>query len=165
MAKLNEDVQTLIVNELACFRTPSEVADLVKEAFGLVVDRRQVQLYDPDRAGKKPADRWCALFTATRAQFLKTKAGLAISHRNWRLRELEDMARAAKKRKDYRLARELLEQAAKEEGEVYTNHRAKEPVSETDEQRVARMRATLAEMDEKTLGAPSLAIVRDAAVA
>lgn len=133
MAKLTEEAQTLIVTELACFRTPKEVAETVKEILNIDVDPRHVEIYNASRAGKKPAEKWCAIFAATRERFLKEKADLAISHRNWRLRELQDMMRVAKRKGNIPLASNLLEQAAKECGDVFTNRQKHEVVPSIEE--------------------------------
>lgn len=153
MAKLTEDVQTFIVQELACFRTPSEVAEAVKEEFGLVVSRQQVQVYDPEH-GQKPAKKWCALHAAFRQAFLEQQAGLAITHRSWRMRELEDMARRAKKAKNYKLAAELLLQARDEMAPLAPAGGARpgEAPPESDEERARRIRAAIVAMDDRTLG-------------
>lgn len=155
MPALPEAVKEFIVQRLACFAKPTEIADAVKEEFGIVIPRQQVEVYDPEKQCK--VKKWCDLHAETRKQFLDKKAGLAISHRSWRLAELEDMARKAKKSRNYKLAKELLEQAAKEEGDFYVNARANSPAAETEEQRVQRMRQQFDAMDAATLGTPPTA--------
>ena len=175
MAQLTDDMQRLIVSELAYFRTPSEVADIVKEQFGVVIDRRQVELYNPLRGGRKPAKKWCALFEELRKDFLEKRSAIAITHRSWRQRELLDMVRLAKKQKNYKLAAELLEQAAKEEGDIYMNRHGGAAPTVSDEDRAAAIRAHLDAMDGTTVAplppspvtptaapAPTLAVVRSA---
>jgi hypothetical protein len=150
MAKLEEPVKVFIVERLACFARPTEVVDAVKEEFAVTITRQHVEEYDPEKRCK--TKKWIALHQATRKGFLEKKAGLAISHRSWRLAELEDMARKAKKNRNYKLAKELLEQAAKEEGDFYVNARTNVPLAESEDQRVARMRAQFEAMDAATLG-------------
>ncbi len=153
MARLTEDVKVFIVERLAMFGKPSEIADAVREEFGLTIPRQQVEEYDPEKRCK--TKKWIALHAATRQAFTDKRAGLAITHRSWRLQQLEEMARAARKSKNYKLAKELLEQAAKEDGDFYVNNaRAGAPVAETEEQRVQRMRAQFDAMDTATLGEP-----------
>jgi hypothetical protein len=123
MARLSEDAKTFIVQRLAMFDTPTQVADAVKESFGVDTDRRQVELYDALRAGEKPAARWVALFNATRAKFLATVSDIPIANKAVRLRRLERMAVAAESKKNFPLAAQLHEQAAKEVGDFYTNTR------------------------------------------
>lgn len=153
MAKLTDTQREWIVDRIACYDTPSQIADAFKDEFGFVITRQQVEEYDPEK--RSPAKKWVALHGAIRKRLLDEKAALPISHRNWRLRELEDMARRAKKQKNYKLAAELLEQAAKEQGEYYTNHRNKEPTALTEEERVARMRDAILQMDVQTVGEPT----------
>ena len=68
VARLAGAVKAYIVQRLACYDTPQQVADAVKEEFGLTVSRQLVQTYDAGRAGRKPAEKWCALFKTTRAR-------------------------------------------------------------------------------------------------
>lgn len=98
------------------------MADQVKELYGLEIGRQSIQHYDPTK-GDKPAEKWCQLFEATRAKFLDDTATIAISQRSFRLSRLDRMARAAEKVRNYALAAALHEQAAKEMGGSFTNHR------------------------------------------
>src|SRR5215471_4195998 len=126
MAELSEEHQIFIVQALACYRTPSEVSDLVKAEFrGLEIDRRQVQFYDPTKGGdgKRLAKEWRDLFAATRKTYLEDIASIGIAQQAHRLRMLDEMARDAKQKKNYQLAAQLIEQAAKETGGSFTNRR------------------------------------------
>lgn len=152
MASLTEEAKGFIVQRLACFGKPLEIAEAVKEEFGIVIPRQQVEFYDPDKKCK--VKKWVELHAATRKAFLEHKSGSAISHKAWRLDRLEAIARRAEKRNP-KLAMEALEQAAKEEGDYYVNARANAPsASETEEQRVEKMRAQFDAMDAATVGAP-----------
>ena len=121
MAHLSEAQKTFIVQRLACWRTPSEVVDDVKETFGIEIPREQVRQYNPLQV--RVAAKWQALFDATRKKFIDEVAAEAIAHQAFRLREYLDLYRTAKSRKNLVLAAQLLEQAAKEAGGAYTNHR------------------------------------------
>lgn len=121
MAALSDDVKLYIVQQLACYRSPSQVVEDVKETFGLKLDRRQVQKYNPDQCEK--AACWRDRFDATRAAFLKDQAGIGIAQTSYRLRELQEMYLGARSKGNTPLAAELLEQAAKECGGAYTNTR------------------------------------------
>lgn len=122
MAQLTEAQKLFVVQRLAVFDTPTEVVDAVYEEFGLRVSRQAVQKYDPT-VGEKPAKKWCEIFEATRKQFLENTASIPYAHRNVRLKVLQQMAQAAKARKNYVLAKDLLEQIAKEVGDYFTNTR------------------------------------------
>jgi hypothetical protein len=50
MAALKEPVKIFIVQALACRDTPQEVAELVKQEFGIITDRMQCASYDPTKA-------------------------------------------------------------------------------------------------------------------
>lgn len=128
MARLTAEQKTFIVQRLACFDTPSAVAEAVKEVFGLELTRQTIQVYDPTKiAGKTLAKKWRELFDATREQFLTDTTGIAVSHKAVRLQRLERMADKAEARGNYVLAAQLLEQIAKECGDMFTNLRRVAP--------------------------------------
>ena len=123
-AGLPDDVRTFIVQALACFDTPSEVAKAVKDGFGLAVSRQAVEAYDPTkRAGAGLSAEHRAVFEATRAAFLKETAGIGVAHRAVRLRRIQRFADRAEEMGNLVLAASLLEQAAKEMGNAFTNKR------------------------------------------
>lgn len=122
MPVLNEEQKRAIVQGLACFRTPSEVSEDVKEEFGVEIGREHVRRYNPQQCDDV-AKKWCVLFEATRKRFIAETAEIPISHQAFRLRELLDLYRQAKRSRNAVLAASLLEQAAKEGGGAFTNHR------------------------------------------
>lgn len=131
MAALSNDVKAFIVQALACFDTPSQVADSVKKEFGLDVTRQQIETHDPTKySGKGLAKRWVALFEDTRKRFREDTAEIPIANRAYRLRALGRLAEKAESSKNARLALQILEQAAKEVGDVYVNRRT-EPLPQT----------------------------------
>jgi hypothetical protein len=121
--RINSDVQRHIVVGFAQGLANWEIAASVSEAFNVSLDRRRIEAYNPKRGGVKPARKWCRLFDVARAEFLATLDELPIAHRVYRLRELQDMHQAAKRKGNYPLAAQILEQAAKEVGDAYTNRR------------------------------------------
>lgn len=119
MPTLTEKVQRFIVEELATFQSPSEVAASVKEEFGLEVTRQQVEYYNPRRrAGQKGlAKKWVALFEAARKRWSEEVGEVAVAHRRYRIERLQDYLRTAEKMGrtgNIPLAIQLLEQARKE---------------------------------------------------
>lgn len=122
MPRLADQHKTFITQRLAMYDTPTQVADAVKEEFGLEIHRAHVAQYDPTREVRL-AKKWRALFEATREKFLKDSASIPIAQKSVRLRRLERMSRAAENMKNYPLAAQLHEQAAKEVGDYYTNRR------------------------------------------
>lgn len=123
MAALNTKVKAYIVRGLATYMTPSEVVDAVRKEFdGLIVTRQQVAKYDPDKAsGVNLSDKWQQLFVKHRKSFNDEINSIPIANKAYRLRMLDDMVREALESKNRPLAAKLLEQAAKEVGEVFTN--------------------------------------------
>jgi hypothetical protein len=124
MARLSEDVKVFIVQRLAMFESPSRVVERVKETFDLVVDRQTVHHYDPT-VGEKPAKKWVALFTKTREQYVSSTAHIPIAHKTFRLEQLQTQLDQATKgqRQNPMLVLDILERAAKEAGDAYTNVR------------------------------------------
>src|ERR1700687_1716946 len=122
MAHLTDEEKTLVVQELACFATPSEAAATVAETFGTTPDRMQCWKYQPEQ-NPPPPERWRVLFAATREKFLADTAAVGIAHRNFRLRRLDAYLRHAESKKNHPLAIQILKQAAEEVGGAYTNKR------------------------------------------
>ncbi len=123
-ARLTEEARTFVVQALACFDAPSVVRDAVKREFGLTITAQAIEAYDPTkRAGRHLADKWKALFAATRETFLEDTSKIGVSHRAVRLRAIERMAAKAESQGNMALAAQLYEQAAKECGDAYTNRR------------------------------------------
>jgi hypothetical protein len=118
--ELNNEHKTFVVTCLAQFMTPSEVVAAVKEEFEVEITRQQVRTYNPEQVSEVGKE-WVKLFKAARAQFIKDTSSIAIAHSAFRLRELGEMYREAKKHKLGKSQRAILEQAAKESGGAYTN--------------------------------------------
>ncbi|WP_323015526.1 DUF2280 domain-containing protein [Devosia sp.] len=122
--KLSIEVQTFVVQCLACFDSPSVVAASVKAEFGETITRQAVEGYDPTKkAGAKLAARWRALFEETRKTFLEDTSKIGISHRAVRLRKLEAQVTLNEQRGNSGMVASLLKQAAEEMGNAYTNRR------------------------------------------
>lgn len=125
MAKLDDPVKEFIVQALACYDTPQQVADAVREEFGVEVTRMQVQAYDPtkSRGADRLSKRLKAIFEATRKAFLEETAKVPIASQVYRLRNLQRLFEKAQARGNMALAAALIEQAAKEVGGAFTNRR------------------------------------------
>ncbi|TWC11448.1 hypothetical protein FBY06_14437 [Pseudomonas sp. SJZ085] len=127
MAALNNEVKGFIVQALACFDTPSQVAAAVREEFGIEVSRQQCEAQDPTkRAGRDLAKKWVALFHDTRKRFREETAEIPIANRAYRLRAMNRFVERAESMKNIGLAMQILEQAAKEVGDIYVNRQRKE---------------------------------------
>ncbi|MCU6669925.1 DUF2280 domain-containing protein [Enterobacteriaceae bacterium H4N4] len=122
MAALKGEVKAFIVQSLACFDTPSQVVELVKKEFGLSITRQQVESHDPTKAnGRGLAQKWVELFNDTRKRFQSEISDIPIANKAYRLRVLDRMATRAEGMKNLALTAEIIEQAAKECGDAYTN--------------------------------------------
>ena len=73
MPTLTDEIKTFIVKGLACYDTPSQVAEAVKAEFNVEITRQHVYSYDPN-ASQHMAPRWRELHAATRAALLRELA-------------------------------------------------------------------------------------------
>ncbi|WP_175776625.1 DUF2280 domain-containing protein [Burkholderia anthina] len=122
MTKLSDDAKSLIVRRLACYDTPKQVADAVKEEFEIDVSRQQCAAYDPTKhSGRSLGEKWRLVFEETRRSFLADAAQVPIANLAVRLRRLERILVEAEKRGNAVLVLQALEQAAKEVGGTFTN--------------------------------------------
>ncbi|WP_431699855.1 DUF2280 domain-containing protein [Pseudomonas sp. BR20] len=127
MAALKNEVKSFIVQALACFDTPSQVVEAVKNEYGVVVSRQQVETHDPTKsAGKGLAVKWATLFHDTRKRFREETADIPIANRAFRLRAMNRFVERAESMKNIGLAMQILEQAAKETGDMFVNRCKKE---------------------------------------
>lgn len=130
MATLKCEVKAFIVQSLACFDTPSQVVELVKKEFGLSITRQQVESHDPTKAnGRGLAQKWVELFHETRKRFQTELSDIPIANKAYRLRALDRMMTRAEGMKNMALAASLMEQAAKEVGDAYSNKQKVEHTS------------------------------------
>ncbi|WP_269914812.1 DUF2280 domain-containing protein [Acinetobacter sp. HY1485] len=92
MATLKEPIKIFIVQSLACMETPQQVADAVKQEFGIELDRRQCSAYDPTKpAGKNLSKKLKQLFDETRRNFQENILDIPLANKAFRLRELQKM--------------------------------------------------------------------------
>ena len=122
MAALKPEIKAFIVQSVACFDTPSQVVESVLKEFGIQITRQQVEQNDPTKvSGKGLAKKWIDIFNTTRERFLNEISDIPIANKAYRLRVLQRMATTAENMKNMGMTAQLLEQAAKEVGDVYTN--------------------------------------------
>lgn len=97
MARLKEHQKLFVVQQLARFSTPSDVAAAVKVQFGVEVSKQAVQNYDPGtHAGRKLSRRWRAVFEKERAAYIADTSRCGVAHRSYRLAKLQQLLDAAK---------------------------------------------------------------------
>jgi len=117
-----EPVKVAIIQALACFDSISTVAANIKSEYGLTISPQAIEAHDPTkRAGRKLAKKWRDLFDETRAAFIADTSAIPISHKATRLRSLNRMAELAERKGNMAMASKLLEQAAREMGNAFTN--------------------------------------------
>lgn len=122
MATLNAECKIFIVQSIACYETPSQVVVSVRETFGIKITRQRVESHDPTKVSSKGlAQKWVGIFNATRARFLKETSDIPIANKAYRLRVLDRMAVNAESMNNYGMTADILEQAAKKVGGVYTS--------------------------------------------
>lgn len=122
--KLTDAMRAYVVQELASWVPPSVVAEAIRKDFGIKITPQSIEAYDPTkRAGAKLAQRWKVLFETTRKAVQEDTSRIGVSHKAVRLRALERMAQKAEAAGNMVLAASLLEQAAKEIGNAFTNTR------------------------------------------
>ncbi|NIF39531.1 DUF2280 domain-containing protein [Burkholderia sp. Tr-862] len=156
MAALPDAIKVYIVQSLACFDTISRVAKAVREEFSVDVSPQQCERYDPTkRAGSTLSKKYREIFERTREEFLQDTSRIGVAHRAVRLRKLDRAVGLAEDRGNLPLMAQLLEQAAKEAGDAFTNrhrleHTGKEggPITAistvtNDPQEAAKIYATL----------------------
>ncbi|HHG1081711.1 TPA: DUF2280 domain-containing protein [Klebsiella pneumoniae] len=130
MAALKPEVKAYIIQMLACYDTPSQVVEAVQKDFGIAITRQQVETHDPTKvSGKTLAKKWVDLFNRTRDRFLNEISDIPIANKAYRLRVLQRMSTTAEGMKNLGMTAQLLEQAAKEVGEAYSNKQKVEHTS------------------------------------
>ncbi|MBD8099811.1 DUF2280 domain-containing protein [Pseudomonas fluorescens] len=127
MAALKDEVKAFIVQALACFDTPSQVCQAVKEQYGIEVSRQLCERYDPTKySGRDLGQKWKTFFEECRKRFREETVDIPIANRAFRLRAMNRFVERAESMKNIGLAMQILEQAAKETGDIYVNRARKE---------------------------------------
>lgn len=121
MAALKEPVKIFIVQTLACRDTPQEVAELVKQEFGIITDRMQCASYDPTKAaGRNLSKKFRDLFEETRKKFDEGLIDIPIANKHYRMKQYDKLLN---KTKNTVMALKIMEQAAKDSGGLFTNRK------------------------------------------
>lgn len=125
-SKLTEEQKAYVVTELACFVPPKTVlAGLYERWEGVDATYHQVAKYDPTRGfgDRKPAAKWIALFEYTRQQYLSELSRYPIADKVFRTAQRQRMFDKAVERGNDVFALQVLQEAAKDLGGLYTNKR------------------------------------------
>jgi len=149
MAALKPEVKASIVQALACYDTPTQVAALMKQEFGLTLTLQQVSSYDPTKSiAKNLGQKWIDLFNITRERFQKEVSDIPIANKAYRLRMLDRMASRTEGMKNFALTAQLIEQAAKECGDAYTN---KQKIEHSGGMSISSVASVMAEIGDDDL--------------
>lgn len=120
MAALKEPVKIFIVQALACRDTPQEVADIVKQEYGIKIERSQVALYDPTKAaGKNLSKKFIDLFNETREKFDEGLIDIPIAQKFYRMRQYQ--RHLEKNARNTVMSLNIMKQAAQDLGGQFTN--------------------------------------------
>jgi hypothetical protein len=119
LKRLTEMQKRFCVRAFACFLTPQQVADALKEEFGIKVGRGHIVFYDAGR-NRKLRREFVELFERTRREFCEARDRHAIYLVAYRLGRLQRMSERAEQQENYMLAAKLLKQAAKDLGGWFT---------------------------------------------
>ena len=117
--------RTFLVREFACFATPMEAADALKEKYDIEITPQGAQHYQPDSSsGCTLAQKWVELFGVARKAFLDdVETRVPEAYKAVRIHELAKASRTFKKKGNYMAMADMFERIAKEVGNVHTNRR------------------------------------------
>ncbi len=119
---LTNEQKLFILQRLACFETPKMVAEALKSEYGITVSAQALQAYDPSKVnGQGLSHKFVEFFEETRKRFREDFTSIPIANKSYRLAMLDRMAMAVSDKGNTVMAAQLLEQAAKEVGDAYTN--------------------------------------------
>ena len=123
--KLTDRHRAIVVRELAAFATPKQVAEILRERFGIEISVQSIEHYDPEKkAAGNLAKKWVEMFWRCRKAFLaEVEGGIPEANKAVRVRQLAEAAREFKAKGNYMAMADMLERIAKEMGNVHTNRR------------------------------------------
>ncbi|KCW22991.1 hypothetical protein J724_4145 [Acinetobacter baumannii 1064293_46] len=124
MARLNKRVKLYIVRSLATYETPSETARGVQEEFGITVTKQQCEAYDPTKkTGQDLSEEFKTEFYRVRKEMNDNLSAIPIANIAYRLKRLQRFIDHEQFKENPVIVPSLLEQAAKEDGGLYTNRK------------------------------------------
>ncbi len=123
--KLKDYHRAFLVREFACFSTPMEAADALRQEYGIEIAPQSAQHYDATSfAGSRAAKKWIELFRVARTAFLEdVEKHVPEAYKAVRIHELAKASRKFKKSGNYMAMADMFERIAKESGNVHTNRR------------------------------------------
>jgi hypothetical protein len=119
---MSDEAKDFATTCFARYMRPSQVIAAIEHRYGVTIDRRLIQNYDPETAkGQSLGKKRKALFLEMRKRFLDELDEIPIASKVVRLQQLQTHYDKAADAGNIRLALEVLEKAAKEAGGVHTN--------------------------------------------
>jgi len=122
--KLTDEHRAFLVRELACYSTPKQAADALKERYGITITAQAAEHYDPAKSAASESEKWKEMFDGCRRKFLDhVEDSVPEANKAVRVKNLAAWSRTLEKKDSYMAAATLYEQIAKELGNVHTNRR------------------------------------------
>jgi hypothetical protein len=122
--RLKHEHKIFLARAAARYMTPTDAAAAFRDEFGSEISKQLAEVYNPERAaGGKLADDLRKVFEEERRRYVEEVEAIPLASQAFRLNELTALYFKAKASKNYGLARDLMEQAAKERGGMFTNRR------------------------------------------
>lgn len=122
-SKLESSHQVFIVQQLAMFERPVDVQEALKQNFEIDISLQAVCHYDI--SNPKLSKKLKILFSRTRKKFLDDSSKIPIANKSYRLKILQKQLDTELDQKpvlqNKKAQREILEQAAKESGDAFSN--------------------------------------------
>lgn len=133
---LTEEQKAWIVIQYARMRSAWQIRRDFKAIYGGELDRKQVHRYNPASSCNygRGMQKWQGLFDEEREKFLDKVDRIPIANLAVRLDRLETMCVNAMEKGNTATAANLIEQAAKEVGGLFTNRREIEAETRTTHQ-------------------------------
>lgn len=120
--KLERYIQIFIIQQLAMFERGTAIQKALKDEYEIDVSRAAISYYKDNPDLPKDLKK---LFTKTKNDFLKDSSKIPIAQKSYRLMKLYKMFEAEEDQnpalQNKKRMSALLEQAAKESGDAYTN--------------------------------------------
>ncbi len=122
--KLKDEHKAFVVQRLAVFDSPKQAADALRAEYRVEISPQGAEAYDPGKhAGRALSDRWRTVFETVREGFLNQLYQVPESHKAVRVKYLARASQVYKERGAYLQMARMLEQIAKEMGDVYGSRR------------------------------------------
>jgi hypothetical protein len=113
---LPDRLKIVVLQRLAAFETPSQVAEFVRHEFGVEITRQSIEYYDPAKNARLP-QKWREVFERERTRFFSEQQRHPIDVRAFRQRLRHQLIQTHGG--DLRLVRLLLNDCAKDVGGLF----------------------------------------------